>query len=94
MPSNSSVGCSSLASASGDSIYNDQHSTFVEWNEGAVVLEMKVNEPAIVSIFCPNSESSESKCVEVVKFTEDSIEFIRDLTPESKTILINTLFIL
>jgi hypothetical protein len=48
------------------------------------VLEMKVNEPAIVSIFCPSLESIEQDCVEVVKFAEDSIEFIRDLSPESE----------
>lgn len=71
-----------MASASEDSVGLDAStSTFIEWNEGAVVLEMKVNEPAVVSIFCP---SSEQDCVEVVKFAEDSIEFIRDLSPESE----------
>lgn len=90
MPSSSSasVGCSSVASASyNDSVQLDHQngSTFVEWNEGAVVLEMKVNEQqAIVTIFCPLVDETEQKCVEVVKFAENSIEFIRDSTPESR----------
>lgn len=84
--SSNSAGCSSQASASGDSVSLELQSagSFVEWNEGAVVLEMKVNEPATISIFCPLPETSEQKCVEVVKFSENSIEFMRDLSPESK----------
>ena len=48
----------------------------------AVVLEMKVNEAAVVSIYAPPPSAAKNEgAVEVVKFTEHAIEFIRDLTP-------------
>ncbi|KAI6177993.1 hypothetical protein M3Y98_00452800 [Aphelenchoides besseyi] len=64
---------------------DQQHPSFSEWSPSSVVLEMKVNEKAVVSIFCPPATSeSETQPIEVVKFTENSIEFIRDLTPGSE----------
>ncbi|KAI6202725.1 hypothetical protein M3Y94_00474100 [Aphelenchoides besseyi] len=87
MPSNSSR-CSTVSDGN-DSLSillsDQQHPSFSEWSPSSVVLEMKVNEKAVVSIFCPPATSeSETQPVEVVKFTENSIEFIRDLTPGSE----------
>ncbi|KAI6207272.1 E3 ubiquitin-protein ligase E3D [Aphelenchoides fujianensis] len=69
--SSTATSCSSAGDSIGELLVDREHPSFSEWSPGAVVVEMKVNEAAVVSVFCPPPADEEggSSAVELVKFT-------------------------